>query len=115
MRNLFFATFAILSFGFTLPTKQGVVLDGTYENKKGSTHPAACHGTNVGIITLDTDERIAICFDELPGGKDIRVGCQNITVEGHYRQHKIDGGAGACKPGAMTILYVTKWRCQEQD
>lgn len=114
MKYLFLIAIAALGLGFTTNKKQGVQLDGTYESKKGVMHNASCHGNNIGILTLDTDERIVICFDEMPNGKDIKIGCKNISVEGQYRQHKIAGGEGPCKAGTLTILYVQKWYCNEE-
>lgn len=121
-KKLFFLPFILLVLGFTAKSaalsgnnKQGVQLDGTYESKKGLMHNASCHGNNIGILTQDTGERIVICFDEMPNGKDIRISCRNLRVVGNYREHSIPGGNGPCKTGKITILYVTSWECTDEE
>lgn len=123
MKTVLLAALAFVSFSFTKPAeeksspekKQTVQLIGTYQSKKGVMHNASCHGNNIGILTQDTGENIVICFDEMPNGKDIKVNCKSLIVEGNYRQHSIPGGDGPCKAGKITILYVTSWECEGED
>lgn len=117
MKKLFFLPLILLAFAFTTKTNnpQGTQLEGSYESKKGVMHNASCHGNNIGILTQDTGERIVICFDEMPNGKDIKVSCKNLHVAGDYRQHTIPGDNGACKGGTITILYVTSFECMDEE
>ena len=84
---------------------------GSFESKRGVMDKASCHGFNIGYLQAEDGTRTVVCFDRLPQGGDLRIGCENqLWVEGYTETHT-GAPEGACPGKTLQVFYVTEWKC----
>lgn len=77
---------------------------GKYRTVMGVRNSLSCYAFNAGYLTIDTDKKISVSFDELKGDK-VRNG--KITVVGYFKEVTHESGeSDPCSSGTRKIFIV---------
>lgn len=93
----------------TVENRQNIIeYEGEFRSLKGVMNNLSCYCYNGGHLTLDSGEKINLCFED----ENTDIQCQRIKVSGYYKTlTNHPEPTSPCPKGEKEVLMVESYEC----